>query len=163
MITFACPTCAKSYSVSPENANKRTKCTQCRSPLVVPGRPEDDWGPPPAETLPVALPTGRPTPPPPVKDCLVVPEPECYRSAERCSTFLVLAYNSLAMLGIIVCLLGALMFFFDKGGTAAGFASLGMALLLGVSIVATELSHQLVLVFVSLARTARAMRDHQNL
>jgi len=44
VITFACPTCQKTYSVTDDKAGMRTKCRQCREPLVVPvAPPPSQW------------------------------------------------------------------------------------------------------------------------
>jgi hypothetical protein len=40
VITFACPACLKTYTVSDRKAGLKTKCKKCRGPLVVPPAPE---------------------------------------------------------------------------------------------------------------------------
>ncbi len=45
MITFACPACLKTYTVSDHKAGLKTKCKKCRGPLVVPPAPEPATAP----------------------------------------------------------------------------------------------------------------------
>jgi hypothetical protein len=40
VITFSCPACLKTYSVSDHKAGLKTKCKKCRGPLLVPPAPE---------------------------------------------------------------------------------------------------------------------------
>lgn len=51
VITFACPNCLKTYTVSDHKAGLKTRCKKCRGPLVVPPAPEPvlaPWGADPA-------------------------------------------------------------------------------------------------------------------
>jgi DNA-directed RNA polymerase subunit RPC12/RpoP len=43
VIVFSCPTCSKKYSVPDHHAGRRTKCRQCRGPLVVPATTDPPW------------------------------------------------------------------------------------------------------------------------
>jgi len=43
VIAFSCPTCSKKYSVPDHHAGRRTKCRQCRGPLVVPATISPPW------------------------------------------------------------------------------------------------------------------------
>lgn len=45
MITFACPHCLKTYTVSDHKAGLKTRCKKCRGPLVVPPAPEPALAP----------------------------------------------------------------------------------------------------------------------
>jgi len=43
VIAFTCPTCSKRYSVPDHHAGRRTKCRQCKGPLVVPSAADPPW------------------------------------------------------------------------------------------------------------------------
>jgi len=50
MISFSCPDCSQTFSVSDDKVGKRTTCTKCRQLLTVPAQHELDW-----ELLPESL------------------------------------------------------------------------------------------------------------
>jgi hypothetical protein len=166
MIDFACPSCSRPYSVHEENANKRTRCAQCRAPLVIPdvldlsrgdlqeGAAAPVVGPGAVRTPAAAPPAGALLPSP------SSPEPDAYKSAERCSAFLAGTNRVVGTIAGGLCLVGCWFAIEYKSGAGVLLGCLVGAVAFGLSVVASELVHQLVLVFLDHARNNRAVRHH---